>query len=350
MTKRNKSGPGPGHLQRYEKIQQERLLRQEKKSVQADRLLSSDQLGPEQPGQIIAHYGANLDVEDENGEVHHCLTRRNLPRLVCGDYVTWQTAGEENGVIVALTPRSSLLTRPDYMTQLKPVAANIDQILIVAAPKPDFDENLINRYLVAAHLTGITPAIVLNKIDLLDDKELAQCKKRLEIYSSLGYQVIHASNKLKSGLDELRQQVRHHTSIFAGQSGVGKSSLINTLIPDADIRVGEISKATGLGKHTTTVTVLYHLDKSHLDKSHPDNGGNIIDSPGVREFGLGHVTQQRIAQGFIEFSDYLPHCKFNDCTHHSEPGCAIRQAVADGHINKGRLDSYFSIVKSLSRA
>lgn len=323
----------------YDKIQQDRLARGEKKAAQAEHLLATSELGPKQTGQVVAHYGANMEVEDEQGRLHHCLTRRNLPRLVCGDMVIWQATGENTGIIVEQQARRTLLSRPDYNTQLRPVAANIDQMLVVTASRPGFDEDLVNRYLIAAHLTEITPVIVVNKVDLLSAEELQRVQSHLNIYSELDYRVIYASTQQRHGLDELYQQVHNRTSIFVGQSGVGKSSLIKTLIPDLDIRIGALSQATGLGKHTTTVTVLYRLR----------DGGSIIDSPGVREFGLGHVSQQRIAQGFIEFQSYMGHCKFNDCTHHAEPDCAVREAVEHGAIDRRRYESYLRIVKSLGR-
>jgi len=327
-------------LQRpYDKIQKDRLAREEKKAALAEQQLVNNKPGPRQAGQVVAHYGANLEVEDEHGRLFHCLTRRNLPRLVCGDFVIWQATDDHSGIIVEQQPRRTLLSRPDYNTQLKPVAANIDQIFIVTASQPGFNEDLTNRYLIAAHLTQITPVIVINKLDLLSDSQLQQLRQRMEVYSSLGYRVIYASTQQRHGLDALYDQARNQISIFAGQSGVGKSSLIKSLIPDLDIRIGELSQATGHGKHTTSVTVLYRLR----------DGGSIIDSPGVREFGLGHISQQRVAQGFIEFQPLIGQCKFNDCSHHTEPDCAVRMAVKNGTISQARYDSYLRIVKSLTR-
>ena len=285
----------------------------------------------------MAHYGANLDVEDEQQQVHHCLVRANLPKLVCGDQVIWQSTGKELGVITSLAPRNSLLARPDYHGNLKPVAANIDQILIVVAPQPGIDEDMINRYLVAAELTGIKPIIVINKTDLLSDSKHTSLATQLDMYQQIGYQLIYTSTKQRNGLNQLIDELRDKTSIFVGQSGVGKSSLIiKIFIPDADIRVGELSKATGLGKHTTSVTVLYHLDK----------GGDIIDSPGVREFGLGNVSPEQLAQGFVEFVPYLGNCKFKDCKHLQEPECAIKGAVDEGKIIKQSYDSFQRLVNN----
>jgi ribosome biogenesis GTPase len=320
---------------RVQKIQKDRLSRAQSRSQTAEQLLKDETLGPEQMGRIVAHYGANLDVEDEQGKVHHCLIRANVPRLVCGDKVIWQATGTELGIITSLVPRSSLLARPDYNKQLKPVAANIDQMLIVAAPKPALDVDLINRYLVAAELTSIQPVIVINKTDLLGEKE----KQQLQVYEQIGYSIIYTSTKQKDGLNDLGKHLVDKISIFVGQSGVGKSSLIATFLPEVSIRVGELSSATGLGKHTTSVTVLYHLP----------NGGSIIDSPGVREFGLGHVSRAQITEGFVELKSFLGQCKFKDCKHLQEPDCAIKQAVANQQISLPRFESYQRIVKTLAR-
>lgn len=324
---------------RRQKIEADRRNRENKHQQQVDTLVTSSELGPEQSGRIVSHYGANFSVQDSYGKLHLCLSRRNLPKLVCGDYVTWQSTGERDGVITALQPRRSLLARPGYQQQLKAIAANIDQILVVVAPQPSLDEDLINRYLVAATLTEITPVIVLNKVDLLSDKDLAVIHQRLQVYETLGYEIIHASTKRKQGLKNLFASLEHKTSIFVGQSGVGKSSLIKAILPETSVRIGELSHATGLGKHTTTVSTLYPL---------ADHGA-IIDSPGIREFGLGHYEPSQIAQGFVEFQALIPCCKFNDCSHHGEPGCAVREAVQTGAVQKSRYDSFLRIVESTQR-
>lgn len=324
---------------RVRQIQNERLHRARSKTQKAEALIRDHKTGPEQVGRIVAHYGANLDVEDEQQQVRHCLVRANLPRLVCGDSVIWQSTGNDMGVVTSLVPRRSLLARPDYQGKLKPVAANIDQILIVSAPKPGIDEDMINRYLVAAELTQIKPVIVINKIDLLKDSQQHSLAEQLDIYQQIGYPVIYTSTRQHHGLDNLIAELEGKTSIFVGQSGVGKSSLINTFIPDVDIRVGELSRATGLGKHTTSVTALYHLEK----------GGDIIDSPGVREFGLGNVNPEQLAEGFVDFKPLLGSCKFKDCKHLQEPDCAIKTAIEEGKIFKQRYESFQRLVKNLSK-
>ena len=288
-------------------------------------------------GRIIAHLGKRLLVEDENGREHRCSARRNLPALACGDEVGWQQPDPRSCVIHELRPRRSLLARPDARGRQKIIAANLDQILIVCAPRPELNEGLLDRYLVAATLTGIEPVIVLNKIDLLDEAALAAYHKRLAVYSKLGYRVIHTSAHADAAFNSLLECLREKTSVLVGQSGVGKSSLLNRLLPGVEARVGEMSEATGKGRHTTTTARLYHLPES----------GDLIDSPGIREFGLWNVTPAQLARGFPEFADLQPHCRFRDCRHRNEPGCAVLDALREGRISPARHDSYLRILASL---
>ena len=242
------------------------------------------------------------------------------------------------GVVVAQQDRHSVLSRPDPYGKLKPVAANIDQILLVIAPLPEPHANLIDRYLVAAQAVEIEPVILLNKMDLLTaDAELQLAMDELlSIYPTLGYRVLHTSIK-DSGMAELHDTLRERTSVFVGQSGVGKSSLVNALLPDADIRVGALSESTQKGTHTTTTAQLLHLTC----------GGTLIDSPGIREFGLWHMSKEQVERGFREFLPLLGTCKFRDCQHEHEPGCAILAAAESGAVSERRRDSYRRIVASL---
>jgi ribosome biogenesis GTPase len=193
---------------RAEKIQAERLARSQKKNTQLETELQGSELGPEQPGRVIIRYGAQVDLEDGDQKLHRCLLRRNLPPLVCGDRVVWQAGPNDTGVVVAMEPRDSLLERPDADNQLKPVAANIDQILVVAAPEPALDIDLINRYFVAAETTGIPPVLIINKIDLLSDAAFAKLKARFQAYTDIGYEVIYATTKRPHGLDDLLAHLR----------------------------------------------------------------------------------------------------------------------------------------------
>ncbi len=322
---------------RIEKIQQERRERAERKQARTvNETLAAHALGEEQEGLVVANFGASLEIETGDGRKVRCQMRQNLPLLVAGDRVVWQAAGEA-GVVTALLERRSQLARPDAQGELKALAANIDQILVVAAPAPVYSPDLINQYLAAAELTDISPLLVFNKIDLIDEQNRDEVDTLLSTYKQIGYPVITASTKREHGLDTLIEQLKGHTSVFVGQSGVGKSSLVQALLPEARISIGELSAQSGLGQHTTSTARLYHLPA----------GGQVIDSPGVREFRLWPMSRQELARGFIEFRRYLGQCKFRDCTHQHEPGCALREAVAKGEISLQRLESYLKIAGQL---
>jgi ribosome biogenesis GTPase len=334
MTKRKLSRQ---QAWRVEKIQDERARRAARRDADAEQALAAGELGPEQQGLVIAHYGTQVAVESAPGQGQRCHLRANLEGLVTGDRVVW-CQGDPIGVVVAQLPRDNVLSRPDPYGKLKPVAANIDQILVVIAPFPQPHANLIDRYLVAAETVGIEPVILLNKIDLLtDDPALAaEMGALLAVYPGLGYRILRTSSKA-GGLETLHVALRERTSIFVGQSGVGKSSLVNALLPEAELRVGSLSENTLKGTHTTTTAQLLHLAC----------GGTLIDSPGIREFGLWHMSREEVEQGFREFRPFLGNCKFRDCRHQQEPGCAILEASTSGAISPGRLNSYRHIVNSL---
>ncbi|QJQ95263.1 MULTISPECIES: small ribosomal subunit biogenesis GTPase RsgA [Halomonadaceae] len=322
---------------RVEKIQAERTQRAERRDSQDSDKLEAGEYGPEQPGRVIAHFGRTLDVRPPGASAsHRCHLRANLESLVTGDRVIWRQANDDSGVVVARVERDNVLERPDARGLLKPVAANIGQILIVFAAEPEPHPNLIDRYLVAAEATGIAPALILNKIDLLPERG-GELRQLLERYEALGYPVINASTKRDDGLDALHAHLTGRTSVFVGQSGVGKSSLIDRLLPDDTLRIGALSEDSRKGTHTTTTARLYALPA----------GGELIDSPGIREFGLIHLDEQQVTENFIEFRDHLGRCRFRDCRHRQEPGCALLAAVKRGDIHPARFDSYRRIVDSL---
>ncbi len=330
---------------RIEKVQAERARRSEQRDVQDTRKLAAGEYGPEQPGRVIAHFGRTLDVRgDDGGDPVRCHLRANLEGLVTGDRVVWRAAQDSSGnvvdgVVVARSERQNVLERPDARGQLKPVAANIDQILIVFAVEPAPHPNLIDRYLVAAEATGIAPVLVLNKIDLLPEGGGA-LTELLRRYEALGYAVVTSTTAREDGLDALHACLAERTSVFVGQSGVGKSSLIDRLLPNEELRIGALSKDSRKGTHTTTTARLYDLPTAEK--------AELIDSPGIREFGLVHLDEQQVAEGFIEFRDLLGRCRFRDCRHRQEPGCALLEAVKRGDVHPERFASYRRIVESLN--
>lgn len=319
------------------RIQQRRLERAEHRRA-SHSASDSSELGNERQGLVVANYGVTVDVETSDGNVYRCNQRQNIAEITCGDHVIWQPGAENTGVVVALQPRHSLLCRPDFQNRIKLIAANIDQIFIVTAPQPQISTGLIDRYLVAAEHFGFAPVIVINKSDLISADEQDAIEATVTLYRQLGYGVLYTSAHQEHGLDALIQQLRDHTSIFVGHSGVGKSSLAQALLPSEAIRVGALSEATGKGTHTTTVSRLYHLA----------SGGDIIDSPGIREFGLWEITPEQVTQGFVEFRPLLGQCRFRNCSHRHEPGCALRDAEQQGIISPQRLESYFRILESLT--
>lgn len=302
-------------------------------------------LGQQQEGIIISRFGMHADVEAPDRTIHRCNLRRTLTSLVTGDRVVWRAGTEAlagiSGIVEAVHPRNSVLTRPDFYDGVKPIAANMDQIVIVSAILPELSVNIIDRYLIACETVEVEPLIVLNKIDLLDDSSRATVDAMMAIYSQIGYRVLMVSSQTREGMAALEAALTDRISIFAGQSGVGKSSLLNALLPPehANILVNDVSDNSGLGQHTTTTARLYDFKQ----------GGRLIDSPGVREFGLWHLEAEQITQGFVEFREYLGHCKFRDCKHDTDPGCAIRAAVDNGAISRVRFDNYHRILESMSQ-
>lgn len=285
---------------------------------------------------MIRHHKYQVEVQSDDGLRQRCHLRQNLGQLVCGDQVLWQP-GEPVGVVTALMPRRSLLSRPDPYQGLKPVAANIDRMLIVCAPLPEFSERLLDRYLVAAELSNIEPVILFNKTDLLTDEQRQQLSARLAPYQQLDYSILWLSSLWPDSLLQLDSLLADGLSIFVGQSGVGKSSLINRL-QTKQAETGPISTNSGLGQHTTTAAELYDLPQ----------GGKLIDSPGIREFGLWHIGPRELEQGYREFLPWLGGCRFRDCDHVQSPGCALQAACQQGQIHPLRLENFRHLLASLN--
>jgi ribosome biogenesis GTPase len=212
-------------------------------------------------------------------------------------------------------------------------------MVVVAAVQPTLDEYLIDKYLAAAELAGITPLLVINKSDLLAATAGESIARYIEEYAGIGYTTLLTSALTGTGIGPLTECLTARNGILVGQSGVGKSSLIKRLLPDLEITIGRLSQASGQGRHTTTTTTLYRLL----------HGGKLIDSPGVRDFRLGRVTQGELARGFREFHPWAGHCKFHNCRHLGEPGCALAAAAGDGRISERRLESYRQLAAQCER-
>ena len=289
------------------------------------------------PGLVIANLGHRIEVEDSRGDLHHCVPRRALGPVVCGDGVVWRQEAHGGCIITEVSDRRTLLGRPDRRGKLKPFCANIDQLVVVSALRPDreatrFIDNtpMIDSYLAAAALLGLEATLALNKIDLATPEVQSAIESVTARYRRVGYRVVLTSAKDGIGIEELQRALQQKTSVVVGESGVGKSSLIDVLLPEQELNVGRLSENSGLGRHTTSVTTLFHLP----------HGGDIIDSPGVREFRLWRVAPDQLARGFIEFDAYLGRCRYRDCRHDGDAGCAVAAAVDEGTIDAQRLANY----------
>ena len=289
---------------------------------------------------IIAAHGRHY-LAEAGGVKLQCVTRGKKTNVAVGDIVDVTMTSPDQGVIDKIEERKTLLYRSDqYKSKL--LAANLTQLFIVVATEPGFADDLVSRSLVAAEAAGIQARLILNKTDVTES--LARTRERLQPYASLGYPVHEVSAKAHpdQALAVLKPLLAGQSSILIGQSGMGKSSLINLLVPDADIAVREISAALDTGKHTTTFTRLYQLPELGA-------GSSIIDSPGFQEFGLYHLSEGMLERAFVDFAPYLGHCKYYNCRHLIEPQCAILAAVAEGKITKMRHTLYGQLLHESSQ-
>ena len=292
-------------------------------------------------GTIIAAHGRHY-LADADGEKLQCVTRGKKTNVAVGDVVHLKRTSADQAVIEKIADRSTLLYRSDqYKSKL--LAANISRLFIVVATEPGFTDDLVSRALVACEAAGIEAHLILNKTDVTD--LLPRARDRVAPYAALGYPVheVSATGEPEQTVAKLMPLLEGHSSIFIGQSGMGKSSMINLLVPDADIAVREISAALDTGKHTTTFTRLYWL---------PENDGKpsaIIDSPGFQEFGLYHLTEGMLERAFVEFKPYLGGCKYYNCRHLAEPQCAVLDAVAEGKIARMRHELYAQLLHESSQ-
>jgi ribosome biogenesis GTPase len=288
-------------------------------------------------GTVIASHGRHYVVQIGEEKLH-CVTRGKKSDVAVGDHVDIKRTSNDQGVIEAILERKTLLYRSDqYKSKL--LAANVTQLFIVVATEPSFTDDLISRALVAAESVGIHAHLILNKIDVV--AALPKTQERLNMYRKLGYPIheVSAQDQPEQTRDLLMPILAGESTILIGQSGMGKSSIINLIVPDADIATREISQALDTGKHTTTFTRLYRLDDT----------ASIIDSPGFQEFGLYQLSEGMLERAFPEFAPHLGKCKFYNCHHLSEPSCAVLEALATGEIAPLRHALYVQLLHESSQ-
>lgn len=290
-------------------------------------------------GLVVAAHGRQVLVETAAGRRVLCQTRGKKSDLVVGDRVRWMPTGD-GGVVEELEPRRNLMFRQDEW-RTKSFAANLDLLLVLVAGEPVFSESQLTRALIAAQAAGIQACIGLNKVDL---PAAAAARTRLAPYVAMGVQVVELALKHDTDLARatLLPLLQGRTTLVLGASGMGKSTLINLLVPAAAVRVGEISQALQSGRHTTTSTTLYWLDESR--------SAALIDSPGFQEFGLRQVTAEQLASLMPDYAAALGHCRFYNCSHRHEPGCGVREAAARGEISSSRQRIYGDLFEELSRS
>jgi len=287
---------------------------------------------------VIASYGIQCRIETADKSLLRAKSLKSAGKTLCGDRVKYKTEQNNEIVITEILPRTTILSRLNNLNpKPKQIASNIDQMIIVISVTSSIKFGLIDRYLIAAAFSGFNPVIVINKIDTIEPQALDAVKQAMQIYADIELPLFYMSAINNIGIDSFLSVTENKTNIVVGQSGVGKSSIVNAILPSMPAITKEISESNNKGKHTTTTAYLYDIP----------NNGKLIDSPGIREFGLWNIEKNDLAKGFTEIQHTGEQCKFRDCSHHNEPGCAVVAAVKAGNISQKRYDSYLSIFESL---
>jgi len=316
-----------------------RLTKQQQRQVDRRRRVGRDASAAQRDdlaaGIVVAHHGHDLLIEDEEHAHHRARARRTVGRLTTGDRIRWRHDDHGQRIVEQRQERTNLLIRPDAYGKRKMMAANVDQVLIVTAPLPWMNPDVVERTLVAILALPARPLIVLNKADLLDSlsaEEREPIESALALWTDLGFPVRRVSAKTGLGMEALQADLEGRVSLMIGLSGVGKTSLTREITPLAgDAAIGEISAFNREGIHTTRTSTLYRF---------ADRPGGLIDAPGVRDFPLDTVPQDALEQSFPEIAEQAAYCRFNDCRHRNEPGCAVREAAESGEILPRRLAQF----------
>ena len=285
---------------------------------------------------VIARQGKQYIVEDQSGQQHQCHARNKAIEAVCGDIVSCNSQEQSLDVIESIQSRKNQITRLDNFKREKILAANVDHVLIVVAAVPEFSELFIDKYLACTELIGCKASLIINKCELLADNKV-DISQLQSIYENICANVLVTSAKLGYGITQLRKTIHSEHSVLVGQSGVGKSSLVNRLLNSNQIKVADLSEQIQQGTHTT----------SHAWAHSIGTTGKIIDSPGVRSFTPIFKDSHTVMQGFKDFLPFINKCKFTDCLHIDEPDCAIKQAVDNGNIHRNRYSNYLAICAEL---
>jgi ribosome biogenesis GTPase / thiamine phosphate phosphatase len=348
------SGPTPlasdrvrpkGELSRHRTIVEDASFDQEQTASEVDSEVASRRAVDQSVclrGRVIRVHGLISMVRSEDGRAHGCHVRRLLKSfeiegrsvVTVGDWVWFRpgTSAGADGLIEKVEPRRGVITR-GYRRRQHVIAANVDQVIVVSAfDEPGLKLNLIDRYLVSAEIGGVRPVIVLNKADLVD---IAMHQWVIGLYVQLGYETIVTSVADGRGVDRLRTLLTTGVTAVAGQSGVGKSSLLNAIQPDLKLKVREVSEWTSKGKHTTTTAELIELEA----------GGFVVDTPGLRQFEIWGISPEELGAHFVEFRPFLPFCRFPDCSHTHERDCAVKEAASQGQLHAGRYESYLRLYR-----